>query len=89
MTHAHISACNVMFPVRQKCAHPEVIMPETRVSNTRSYTSTLLSGVFFRVCPKTSREILALQMLEHHKEKFAPTHGDGVIVTEEALRKFT
>lgn len=89
MTHTHTSSPGGMFAVRQKVRHPEVIMPEGRRDNVISYVPTRLSGNYFRVAPKSPREIFALQMLEHHREKFAPAHGDGVIVTEDALRKFS
>lgn len=79
-----------MFPTRLKAENPEVIMPEKKASGSSlvSYEHVRLSGIFFRVSPQSNREILAIQMLEHHREKFAPAHGDGVIVTFEALQKF-
>lgn len=89
MKTTHITAnSNSMFPVRVRVRNPEVIMPEDRRESSVSYTITTISGEFYRVTPKSPREIFAIQMLEHHRDKFAPAHGDGVILTSEALHKF-
>jgi hypothetical protein len=37
--------------------------------------------------PHSAREVLALQMLEHQVEKFAPATGNGVLITEAAHAK--
>lgn len=79
-----------MFAARFQVKHPEVIMPAQKSTGTStSYEVTTLNGTYYRVSPQTSREIMALQMLEHHVDKFSPAHGDGVILTPEALRKFS
>ena len=65
-------------------------MPDTEVmKSTPSYIGKIIPGTFYRVSPQTSAEILALQTLEIHREKFSPASGDGVIVSPEALMQFT
>lgn len=44
-------------------------------------------GKLVRVHPVTARDVFALQMLDHQREKFAPLKGGGVFVTLGALPK--
>jgi hypothetical protein len=48
-----------------------------------------MKGFFHRVFPVDARENSALRMLEHHVDKFAPANGNGILITDEALKKFT
>jgi hypothetical protein len=60
----------------------------------RPLISTIpLKGNWWRVFPSTAKEVLALAMLEHRREKFAPApprgdiNGNGVLISAEALLK--
>ena len=77
-----------LFPVRILTENPDVIRPHQRLGGTTAYDVTRKPGTHYRLSPQTADEIFALQMLEHGVEKYAPAHGDGVIVTSSALSKF-
>ena len=66
---------------------PEVIFHKKNI-NRESFEEKQLPGVWHRIHPDTSRDVMALRMLEHRREKFAPAHGNGVIISDAALRKF-
>jgi hypothetical protein len=76
----------MIFPITQKVKSPTVIIASrTLVSDT--VKTVQLSGTWLLVMPHTAREVLALQMLEHQMEKFAPANGNGVIISESAHEK--
>jgi hypothetical protein len=78
-----------MFPIHRKIKNPEVIMPLTdKISQRTSYERQTLLGTFYNVTPTTEREVMALRMLDHRVDKFAPAQGEGVILTAESFQKF-
>ena len=76
----------MIFQITQKIKRPTVIIA-SRTQVTDTVTTCEMPGVFHLVMPSNSREVLALQMLEHQVEKFAPATGNGVLITEAAHRK--
>jgi hypothetical protein len=76
----------MIFPITQRIKQPTVIIAHrTQVSDT--VKTVQLSGTWHLVMPHTAREVLALQMLEHQIDKFAPADGNGVLISESAHRK--
>ena len=83
------------FPIRlDEPGDVEVLMPHDNVrpdnGTVTTFEPTKLpadAGKVVRVYPCASRpwEVLFLQMLEHRKQKWAPAHGDGILVLEGAL----
>jgi hypothetical protein len=57
-------------------------------SKFQLYRRKRLEGRWWRVKPINAKEVLALAMLAHRQEKFAPEEGGGVLVSDEALSKF-
>jgi hypothetical protein len=49
------------------------------------FSSKPLRGDWIRVFPQTGKDVRFLAMLEHHIEKFAPTHGCGVLIKSDLL----
>jgi len=69
--------------------NPSVIMPRRDSEADRtSWEAVTILGKFHRVFPTTAKEISAIRMLEHRSEKFAPAHGDGVIITDAVYQNF-
>lgn len=56
-------------------------------SSDPKFFTKALKGTWIRVIPKTAKDVLFLQMLEHHQDKFAPADGDGVLVKPETLAR--
>ena len=76
----------MIFHITQKVKNPTVIVA-SRTQITDSVTTRQIAGIMHLVMPHTAREVLALQMLEHQVEKFAPATGNGVLITEAAHQK--
>ena len=76
----------MIFPITQKVKSPTVIIAKT-TDYQPTVTTVQLSGTWHIVMPHTAREVLALQMLEHQIDKFAPAEGNGVLISESAHRK--
>jgi hypothetical protein len=57
-------------------------------SKFQLYNREALKGKWWRVIPVDAKEVIALQMLIHREEKFAPAFGSGALVSDEALNKF-
>ena len=74
-----------VFFYRKFVTNPEVI----DCVRANRITTRTLKGPHVRVIPKTAREVLSLQMLEHRREKYAPARGNGVILTPEALERIS
>jgi hypothetical protein len=77
-----------MFAVRIAETAPWGIHRSPLPGTASDYKSKQLKGVWHRVFPVDGKEISALRMLEHHIDKFAPTSGNGILISDEALRKF-
>ena len=77
-----------MFSIRTPEANPTVVYIRMRVGKT-TWETKEVKGSFHRVFPVDARENSALRMLQHHVEKFAPATGNGILITDEALKKFT
>lgn len=76
----------MIFPITQRIKSPTVIIASrSQVADT--VKTVQLSGTWHLVMPHTAREVLALQMLEHQFEKFAPANGNGVLISESAHAK--
>lgn len=76
-----------MFDLNTPEANPQVIYTRDKLGR-ESHEVKRVNGFFYRVFPIDGREIFALRMLEHHKDKFAPASGNGVLITQDAFYKF-
>lgn len=66
--------------------NPRVIQPEKLAHNSESkYPEVHLTGTWYRVFPTTARDVLFLQTLIQHSDKFAPAAGHGIIIAEHCL----
>lgn len=65
--------------------HRAVLMPDGKTEH--GVEPRRFDGALTRVIPHTSRDVFGLQMLDLHREKFAPAKGGGLLVTPEALQK--
>jgi hypothetical protein len=77
-----------MFSISIPEADPRIICEQKKTNGHNIFETRYASGLFFRVYPKTCREVSALQMLQHHVDKFAPADGNGIIITKNAMMKF-
>jgi hypothetical protein len=75
-----------LFPITQRIKNPTVIITE-RTETSEGIRAVQRNEVMHLVMPYTSREVFALQFLEHQVDKFAPASGNGVLITENAYRK--
>lgn len=81
----------IYFPIRLAEPDPLVIKPVDTVRPdtgiVRTFEPDKITGPYVRVFPCAARpwEILFLQMLRQHDQKFAPANGDGILVLEGAL----
>jgi hypothetical protein len=75
----------MIFQITQRLFRPLVIVSDQsqRVATVRVKE---LDEPCVLVSPSSPREVLALQMLEHQKQKFAPAEGNGVVITKAALQ---
>lgn len=76
----------MIFQIHQRTFRPHVIVRE-RTQREDTYRIVERQDTCLIVTPSNSKEVLALQMLEHGVDKFAPASGNGVIITQEAHRK--
>jgi hypothetical protein len=49
------------------------------------YLPQELRGKWFRVFPKTGRDVQFLRMTQHHVDRFAPASGHGVLLAARCL----
>ena len=78
-----------MFALRNVEVDPTVIVQTEGFSGKIGFNSKAIRGVWHRIFPVNGREISALRMLDHRVEKFAPFFGNGILISDAALRKFT
>lgn len=62
-----------------------VLMPDGRTDH--GVEPVLANKPLVRVVPQDGRDVFALQMLDHHREKWAPAHGPGIMVLPDVLGK--
>ena len=77
-----------MFSIRTAEADPRVIIKLQKRGHD-AYEEREMDGIFHRVYPVDARENSALRLIEHGVDKFAPAVGNGILITDRALRKFT
>jgi hypothetical protein len=76
----------MIFQIHQRVFRPHVIIRE-RTQREDTYKVIERQDTCLRVSPSNAKEVLALQLLEHGVDKFAPAAGNGVVITQEAHRK--
>lgn len=76
----------MIFQIHQRTFRPHVIVRE-RTQREDTYRIIERDDTCLIVMPSNSKEVLALQLLEHGVDKFAPANGNGVIITQDAHRK--
>lgn len=76
----------MLFQIHQRAFRPHVIIRE-RTQREDTYKVIEREDTCLIVTPSSWKEVLALQLLEHGVDKFAPANGNGVIITQEAHRK--
>lgn len=57
----------------------EPYIEKSHVDNV-SYAGKALPGPWVRVFPESAREVLFLQSLRQHIDKFAPVRGGGILI---------
>ena len=77
-----------MFKIRIAESAPWAIHRIPSFGTASAYKSKQLKGVWHRVFPVDAKEIHALRLLDHQEHKFAPTSGNGVLISDTALRQF-
>jgi len=65
----------------------KALVSDRAAINQPAYVEKEVTGVK-RVIPETGRDALFLQGLAHQVERWAPVHGDGLLVTIQALRRY-
>lgn len=68
-------------------SEPTVIHPVFKfINSTPVFETKSLTGVnWIRVFPQNAADVLFIQSLVHHVDKFAPASGHGVIMKRETL----
>jgi hypothetical protein len=56
--------------------------------NVTEVDDVKLEGKWWRVIPATGKEVMALAMLAHREEKFAPLKGHGALICDAAMKMF-
>jgi hypothetical protein len=74
--------------IAQRDDNPSVILPVKVNHDSIKFEARGVKGYFFRVWPKTAKEIFMMRMLIHREEKFAPANGGGIIVTVDAYKRY-
>jgi hypothetical protein len=75
-----------MFHLRKREDDPTAIV--VAKGDKVEYRTKRLSGKWWRVYPTDGKEVMALQMIQHQSDKFAPAFGGGALVKEAALLQF-
>ena len=76
-----------LFPNAAKLTDPEVIVPIVR-SGKKEYASEKPRGKFRLVFPRNGREWAAIMLMDLHADRYAPVHGDGIVISERAFQSF-
>ena len=76
-----------IFKLRTLEANPQVIIRKDMVMGSK-FVEHQLKGKYYRVLPRSEKEIYAIAMMTHREDKWAPAKGDGVILTKEIVAKF-
>tara|TARA_R100001163_G_C5066882_1_gene205559 strand:- start:4068 stop:4295 length:228 start_codon:yes stop_codon:yes gene_type:complete len=69
-----------LFKNRELVHNPKVLIRKDD-ENDFSFSVKQLEGAFYRVVPKTGREVLFLQSLKKNVFVYSPAEGDGLIIT--------
>jgi len=78
-----------LFFNKQAVTNPVVLLDESPPDAQQpSFTGKTIIGDFYLVRPTTAKEIFAIQMLEHHKEKWAHKSSSAIVLTKKAAEKF-
>lgn len=77
------------FNIFETVTDPKVIVTSPGKGDATNYNVETMVGKFHRVIPLTAKEISALRLMDHQVDKFAPASGSGVMVSVQALEKFT
>jgi len=76
-----------MFALRKLEMHPIAIL-KREGPGQKVYSHVKLPGKYHRVFPVSGKEVMALRMLVHQEEKYAPAEGNGILVTDAAMSKY-
>lgn len=76
-----------LFPNAAKLTDPEVIVPHVQCGK-KEYASGKTKGAFRLVFPRNGREWAAIMLMDLHADRFAPVHGDGIVISERAFQSF-
>lgn len=75
-----------LFHTRQPRLNPTVVIVDgVKIDGSPNFVTGVKYGSFSLVFPDNAREVLALQMMEHRIDKFAPSTGGGVLVSNHYL----
>ena len=77
-----------MFQLHSKLTNPEVIIAVTSLRNgVDTFERKHIPGVWYRVFPNTQREVMALRLLDHRVDKYAPAEDNGALISESAFEQ--
>jgi len=69
-----------------KEANPRAIVATFKeVNGEPNFEEDTLPGKWYRVYPKTAKDVFFLSMLDHRRDKFAPASGCGVLIHPRCL----
>lgn len=71
--------------------NPLVVIPErSEDTDEWEYQEKQIPGTWWRVVPETGADVCFLQMLEPHRDIYAPAakRGNGVLVSTEVMLRF-
>jgi len=78
-----------LFLNKQAITNPVVLLDESPPDAPQpSFTGKTIIGDFYLVRPTTAKEVFAIQMLDHHREKWAHKSSSAIVLTKEAAEKF-
>lgn len=77
---------NNLFENRVVEQNPKVLVrKDSSTKNEFSFVVQERVGKFFRVVPKTTRDVFFLKSLEKGYDYFTPAYGDGIIISAHVL----
>ncbi len=81
-----VSSMNDLFENRVVEHNPKVLVrKDSSTKNEFSFVVQERVGRFYRVVPKTTRDVFYLKSLNKGYDYFTPAYGDGIIISAHVL----
>jgi hypothetical protein len=75
------------FKLRTLETNPRVIIRKDMITGSQ-FVEHELKGQYYRILPFGEKDIYAVSMMAHREDKWAPSRGNGIILTKEIVAKF-